>query len=100
MPTLHLHLRDGFVGERVVVRVGDRVLLDEEGVRTRPQLGLALARELEVPAGPLALQVAVPDRGVARALTVEPARTPWVGVSVDAGGALSVVATAEGFGYV
>ena len=100
MPTLHLHLRDGFVDERVVVRAGDRVLLDEAHVRTRPQLGLALAREVEVPHGPLALQVAVPSRGLARALTVEAERTPFVGVSVDGDGALSVVATPDAFGYV
>ena len=47
----------------------------------------ALAREVEVPHGPLALQVAVPSRGVARALTVDAERTPFVGVSVDGDGA-------------
>jgi hypothetical protein len=100
MPVLHLHLRDGFAGERVVVRAGDRVLLDEPDVRTRPQIGRALVREVEVPDGPVALHVALPGRALARTLTVEAARTPYVGVTAAPDGTLALTAAAETFGYV
>ncbi|GLC23653.1 hypothetical protein [Roseisolibacter agri] len=100
MPTLHLHLREGFVGERVVVHADDAVVLDEPNVRTRTQLGLAVAREVTVPAGAMALRVELPGRGRTHTVRVNVARTPYVGVSVDAAGEMDVVCTAEAFGYV
>jgi hypothetical protein len=100
MPTLHLHLREGFVGERVVVRVDDAVAFDAPDVRTRPQLGLAAMRELEVPTGSHALRVELPGRARTHTVSVNVARTPYVGVSVDAAGDVDVICTAQAFGYV
>lgn len=100
MPTLHLHLREGFVGERVVVHAGDVPVLDEPNVRTRTQLGLAATREVTVPAGAVALRVELPGRGRTHTERVDAARTPWIGVSVDAAGEIDVVCTTEAFGYV
>ncbi|MGZ8376412.1 MAG: hypothetical protein ACXWZS_04170 [Gemmatirosa sp.] len=100
MPTLHLHLRDGFVGERVVVRVDDDVAFDAPDVRTRPQLGLAAMRELDVPSGAHALRVELPGRDRTHTTSVNAARTPYVGVSVNAAGEVEVVCTAQAFGYV
>lgn len=100
MPTMHLHLREGFVGERVVVRVDDEVALDASDVRTRPQLGLATMREVEVPAGSHVLRVELPGRARTHTVSVNVARTPYVGVSVDAEGEVAIVCTAEAFGYV
>jgi hypothetical protein len=100
MPTMHLHLREGFVGERVVVRVDDDLAFDAPDVRTRPQLGLAARREVNVPAGAHALRVELPGRDRTHTVRVDVARTPYVGVSVDAAGEVEVVCTAQAFGYV
>lgn len=100
MPTLHLHLREGFEREHVVVHAGDRVVFDEPDVRTRMQIGLATIREVEVPAGEVRVRIELPARHLAHALSVDAARTPYLGVSVDAQGALEVVPTADAFGYV
>lgn len=101
MPTMHLHLREGFVGERVVVHVDDEVAYDAPNVRTRTQIGLAATQEVPVPAGrPVVLRVELPGRGRTHTVRVDPARTPYVGVSVDAAGDVDVVCTADAFGYV
>jgi hypothetical protein len=100
MPTLHLHLREGFVGERVLVHLDDAVIFDAPDVRTRPQLGLAARRELDAPAGPRALRVELPGRARTHTVRLDVARTPYVGVSVDAAGEVEVVCTAQAFGYV
>ena len=100
MPTLHVHLRDGFEDEPVVVRVNDAVALDEVGVRTRPQLGLAAIHELSVPDGPLDVRIELPGRARTHALTVDATRMPYLGVSVGPDGGPDVVSTADAFGYV
>jgi len=100
MPTLHLHLREGFVGERVVVHADDVLAFDEPNVRTRTQLGLAATRDVTVPTGAVALRIELPGRGRTHTVQVNAARTPYVGVSVDAAGEMDVVCTADAFGYV
>lgn len=100
MPTLQVHLREGFEGERVVVVVGDRTVLDAPDVRTRMQLGLAQIVEAEVPDAPTTVRVEVPGRARTCTLTVDPGRTPTIGVSIDARGEIDAVPTAETLGYV
>lgn len=100
MPTLHLHLREGFESERVVVRVNDRVAVDEPTVRTRMQVGLAAIHEVDVPDGPVAVEVALPGRRRTRTLMVDASRVPYLGVSVAPDGDVAFESTAEAFGYV
>jgi hypothetical protein len=100
MSTLHLHLREGFVGEPVLVHVDDTLVFDAPDVRTRPQLGLAAMREVDVPGDAIALRVELPARDRTHTVRVNVARTPYVGISVNAAGEVDVVCTAEAFGYV
>lgn len=100
MPTLHVHLREGFEKERVVVYVNDAVALDVPDVRTRPQLGLAGMHEVSVPAGRVDVRVELPGRGRSLTTSVDAARTPYLGVSVGPQGDPDVVSTATAFGYV
>lgn len=51
MPTLHIHLRDGFTGEPVRVRLGGHTVYDRPDVRTRMQTGLADLFEVPLPDG-------------------------------------------------
>ena len=86
MASLTIALTDGFTGQAVVVRVDGRVVLDEERVRTRPQIGLA--REIAVPVGDSAqhtVAVILPADGIEGSLTVDAAVTPAVLVAVREG---------------
>ncbi len=100
MPTLHVHLREGFEGERVVVTVGDRLAFDEPSVRTRMQLGLAKMLDVEVPDGRVPVHIDLPGRARTRTVAVDAAATPYLGVSVDASGDIDATPSAELLGYV
>ena len=101
MLTLHLHLQDGFAGEPVEVRVDGRTAWEKAQVRTRPQLGLADAIELQVPRGEVSVEVRLAGRDAqACAVTLDAARTPFLGVSLDAEGRLVHKLSPDTFGYV
>jgi hypothetical protein len=100
MPLLQVQLRDGFVGERVVVALDGRVILDEGDVRLRPQIGIARLVEDEVPARALDVRVALPDRGTAASLRVDPTRTPAVAVTVGDDGVPSLTPEDAPRGYL
>ena len=100
MATLHVHLQDGFTDDHVRIDVDGRVACDQPHVRTRPQLGLAEAFELEVPAGALAVRVQLPGRGVERSIVVDPSTTPYLGLSLSPDGELTHRLSDTTFGYV
>jgi hypothetical protein len=82
MGVIHVYLEDGFDRDRVTLDAGAERLAESE-VTTRHQIGLARAVDLAVPEpGPIAITVALPDRDLAAAATVDPAATPHVRVSV------------------
>jgi hypothetical protein len=86
MASLTIALTDGFTGQAVVVRVDGRVVLDEERVRTRPQIGLA--REIAVTVqsdGQHTVAVFLPTDGIEGSLTVDATVTPAVLVAVREG---------------
>jgi hypothetical protein len=86
MASLTIALTDGFTGQAVVVRVDDRVVLDEGRVRTRPQIGLA--REIAVPVeggGQHTVAVSLPAEGIEGSLTVDVDVNPAVLVAFREG---------------
>ena len=60
--TFTITLEDGFEGDRVVVRIGDDVVIDEPHVRTDQRIGLAYAIDVRRPDGAIAVGVDVPAR--------------------------------------
>lgn len=110
MPDLHVALEEGFDADHVVVQVDQTIVFDEPAVSTRHQIGLAAA--VDVPASPATpspaadpahqpaqeparlLRIALPERGLATELPVNPAAAPFVRVSVVEG-ALQVSASAD-----
>lgn len=82
MTTLHIELQDGWEGQSVEVRL-DGALLADLRPRTRYQIGLAEALEVEVEPGAHTLAIAVGTGAEAREELTTDAET-WVGVSLDA----------------
>ena len=100
MATLHVHLQDGFTDDHVRVDVDGGTACDRTHVRTRPQLGLAEALELDVPAGAVTVRVQVAGRGVDRSIVVDAAETPYLGLSLSPAGELTHRVSDTTFGYV
>jgi hypothetical protein len=100
MATLHVHLQEGFAGERVTVSVDGRPAIVKSQVTTRPQLGLADMVELDVPAGTVTIDVALEERGETHSLTIDAAETPFLGLSIAPDGSLASKLSATTFGYV
>jgi hypothetical protein len=97
MPRLAIALEDGFVDDHVVVAVDGKVVLDERGVRTRTQLGLARSTTVDAP-DRCRVEVRLPGRGLSAALDVDVRRTPNVRFSVTPNG-LSANATDKPLHY-
>lgn len=101
MATLHIALQEGFLqlNDSVVVRVNGRQVADRQNVRTRTQIGLADAFDVEVPAGELQLEIDMPSRGLREARQVTVEGTTYVGVSVE-NNELRMTVQREAFRYL
>lgn len=82
MPLLHVALQEGFEDEAVVVRVNSDEALNREGVRTRPQLGVAASVEVTVPEGPADVEVLLPERRLSETTRVQVSHPVYLAVSV------------------
>jgi hypothetical protein len=71
MGALAIALEAGFDDDHVIVQVDDRVVLDEDGVSTRYQIGLARMLEAPVTGGSVQVAVRLPERGLTGETTVE-----------------------------
>lgn len=100
-PTMfQVHLQEGFEAEPVRISIDDAVVLDEPQVRTKPQIGLAQIIEADTTATSIAVHVEFGGRHTEQTVQVEPASTPYVGVSVGANGDVLIRTQAEPFGYL
>ena len=85
MGGIQVYLENGFEHDRVTVRAGGAEL-EEPDVTTRYQVGLASVLELPVPDDvPVAVTIAVPDRGLIAETTVDPEVTPHLRVNATDG---------------
>ncbi|MGH7945829.1 MAG: hypothetical protein ACREH8_19205 [Opitutaceae bacterium] len=100
MPLLHTALQEGFSGEEVVVRVGGREVLHQSGVKTRTQIGLAATHEVQVPPGPVSIQISLPGRTLDLTVPLQVTKDTYLGVSVSPEGKIRHTVTHEPFGYV
>lgn len=99
MADVTLDLQEGFFDDTVVVRHAGREIARREKVRTRMQIGLADQLELDLPAGAVAFEIALPDKDIAAVVNLPPERPLWVGVSLDSG-RLRIRIARDAFGYV
>src|SRR5947208_12304875 len=95
MPPVNVDLQEGFTGDEVIFRVNGREVKRYPAVRTKRTLGLAESVALDVPDGPVTLEVAVPTKGVTGAVDL---RHSQVGVSVGDSG-LQFIQSDQEFGY-
>lgn len=85
MGNIQVYLENGFEHDRVTVSAGG-TKHEKSDVTTRYQIGLASVVELAVPDGvPLAITIAVPDRGLTAETTVDPEVTPYLRVNLADG---------------
>ncbi|MFM9551808.1 MULTISPECIES: hypothetical protein [Streptomyces] len=87
---LTIALEEGFEGQHVVVVVDGEVVLDDPGVRTRLQIGLARSVPVRLPEGDHTIGVRVD--GVERlSVRVDTGAVRWVAISRAADGVLDAV---------
>lgn len=98
MGALHIALQDGFAGEPVVIRLDGREVYRKDRVRTDIRISRADAVDVETADGAGALEVEA--RGQTASTAVDPAREPYVAVSLDGAGRPQFRASAEPFGYL
>ena len=95
MPPVTIDLQEGFTGDEVIFRVNGREVKRYPAVQTKRTLGLAESVALDVPDGPVTLEVAVPAKGVSGVVDV---RHSQVGVSVGDSG-IQFIQSDQEFGY-
>jgi len=83
MGALAIALEAGFDDDHVIVHVDDRVVLDEDGVTTRYQIGLARMLEAPVTAGSVRVAVRLPERELAGETTVDADKTRSLRVWIE-----------------
>jgi YbbR domain-containing protein len=92
---MRVDLQDGFDKDHVEVYVNGRKRIEAEGVTSRRQLGLALSTEIEVPAGPLEIEIRIPTRKLSKTFSVD---TPNLGISIR-NGEIEIITSGKRFGY-
>jgi hypothetical protein len=99
MAEVTVALQEGFFDDTVVVRHAGRDLARRDGLRTRMQIGLADELTLDLPPGPIAIEIALPEKDIAAIVQLPDERPLWIGVNLEEGGLIIRVAR-EAFGYL
>ena len=95
MPTLSIHLQDGFDDDEVAILIDGEERARRSGVTTKRLYGLA--ETIELPAsGRVTLEIRV--RNLSKTLEPDVTRDVFVGVSLQNGGIQTVVSV-EPYGY-
>jgi hypothetical protein len=95
---LNLYLTDGFDGDRVIVRVNDKVVFDREGITTKKLYGLAQAvPAVQVPGDDAKIEVSIPDKKVVASFEVNLSNGSHVPVTLEGNRLLHSVLKKIGF---
>lgn len=95
MGGLRIDLQEGFSGDEVVIKLdGDE--LYRAHPTTRMQTGFADRVETEA-AAPVELEIELPEQDVRQTIQVDPAESPFVGISIADG---EITTSFEELGYV
>jgi hypothetical protein len=98
MTTLHIALQDGFAGDSVAISLDGREIYRKEGVRT--DLRISRADGIDVETSATASQVEVQARSHSASTSLDPAKTPYLAVNLDASGQPQLRASATPFAYL
>jgi hypothetical protein len=100
MPTLTIHLREGFFGTPVVVFINGRQRFRSESVTTRMQIGLAETVAFDVPTGnvDVAIQLSAPNRSIRQILDVR--GETHLGIDLDENGLATIRVQEEPYRYM
>ena len=82
---INVALQDGFEGDDVLIRVDGDEAYRGDDLTTRTQISHAADTQLEVPDGPITLDVEVPTRGVRETFQLDPRSQPNVAISLRDG---------------
>jgi hypothetical protein len=98
MSTLHIDLQDGFANDTVAITVDGREVYRKAGVNTDLRISRADAIDVDLPGEQATVELRA--RSKAASASVEPRRTPYLAVSLDADGHPQFRASTEPFGYL
>jgi len=100
MPTLTVHLREGFFRIPVLVCIDGRERFRSESVTTRMQIGLAETVHFEVPAGNVEVEIRFPSLNRSIHETIDVRAETHLGVDLDESGRASLRVQREPFCYM
>jgi hypothetical protein len=100
MALIHIDLQEGFEGDTVLIRVNGEEVFRRPVVKTRLQIGLADSIQLELPAGLVNIEVALPLRKLSESKALQVSAAVYLGVSVTREGKISYRISKEPFGYM
>jgi hypothetical protein len=81
---LKLYLTDGFSGDRVVVKVNDKVVFDQGGVTTKKVIGLAqTVPTVQVPGDGAKVEISIPEKKLAATFDVNLSGGSHVPITLD-----------------
>ncbi|HEX2078905.1 MAG TPA: hypothetical protein VHG08_14380 [Longimicrobium sp.] len=86
MASLQIDLQNGFDGEPVTLRVNGREVYRNADVRTNYAVSHADSMRVEVPDGPVDLQVVLEKRGTSARISQTVAGTAFLGIEVEPSG--------------
>lgn len=98
MSSLHIDLQDGFAGDTVAIQLNGREVYRKDGVRTDLRISRADGIDVETPDAPATVEVQARSRSASA--SIDPARTPYLAVNLDAEGRPLLRPSTEPFAYL
>ena len=95
---MRVDLQEGFKDDLVEMYVNGEKVVEREGVTTKPTLGFALSREIDVPEGTVEIEIKVPTQNLSKVFSVDTSETPHLGISIQ-NGELTSITSRKRFGY-
>lgn len=95
---MRIDLQEGFNNDLVEICVDGEKVLEWEGVTTKPVLGFALSREIDVPERVVDIEINVPFQNLSKVFSIDASETPHLGISIQ-NGELTSIASRKRFGY-
>ena len=99
MALLHIALQDGFVDDTVIVRFDGNEVFHKTGISSRTQIGYADSFEVTAGQEDVRVEVLVPSKDLAEAITLRVTSATYLGVSIEAGTIAHRISD-EPFGYL
>lgn len=98
MPKLRVDFQEGFAADEVDIRINGRDSLNKKGVTTKRMLGLATSSEVEVPDGPIKVEIEVLTKNLSKTILLNSPDSAHLGVSIQ-GGEIKFIVSRKPFGY-